>query len=65
MKTLELIQLGEGVAWSTLLLGIVVSGASAYACIAWFLALMAKISLLPFVVYRLLLGVLLLGMFGF
>lgn len=50
----------ESVDWSLLALGIVVSGLSAYATIAWFLALVDRLGFLPFVLYRCLLGIFLL-----
>lgn len=46
----------EQLAWSLILLGTAVSGLSAYLCIHVFLKLLARISFLPFVIYRLLLG---------
>lgn len=46
-----------------LLIGAMVSAISAYACIHYFLKLLEKISMLSFVVYRMILGVILLFMF--
>ncbi len=46
-----------------LLIGAAVSAISAYACIHFFLKLLDRISMLPFVVYRLLLGAMLLALF--
>ncbi len=46
-----------------LLLGLAVSAVSAYACIAAFLALVRRIGMLPFVIYRLVLGGVLLVVF--
>ena len=48
---------------SAILLGAVLAGGSAYICIHYFLKLLNKISMLPFVVYRLILGALLLFIF--
>jgi undecaprenyl-diphosphatase len=45
------------------LLGALISGASAYACIHYFLKLLERIGMFPFVVYRLILGAGLLIMF--
>ena len=42
--------------WGALLLGTVLAFLSAYACIHYFLKIIARISLLPFVIYRLALG---------
>lgn len=54
-KTLELIQ-EPSIAWSDIIIGTVLSGISAYLCIHFFLAFIERIGMLPFVVYRLLLG---------
>ncbi|MBB1444825.1 MULTISPECIES: undecaprenyl-diphosphate phosphatase [Pseudoalteromonas] len=43
--------------WNTLLLGVVLSFLSAYACIFMFLKVIERMGMLPFVIYRLLLGV--------
>lgn len=48
------------IAWHDLLIGMVVSGLSAYLCIKIFLGLLERIGMLPFVIYRLLLGMALL-----
>lgn len=49
--------IGEAsVDWGNILVGMVVSGISAYICIYCFLGVISKIGMLPFVVYRLLLG---------
>lgn len=42
--------------WVVMLTGIVVSGVSAYLCIHYFLGFINRIGMLPFVIYRLLLG---------
>lgn len=51
------------VQWTPMLLGIVVSAISAYACIHYFLKLLDRIGMLPFVAYRLLLGAVLLWLY--
>ena len=56
MKTLELLQSSGEVDWNLLLLGVMVSALAAYGCIGWFLRLLQRIGMMPFVVYRLLLG---------
>ena len=61
--TLDLIQSAEPVDWGALLLGVVLSAASAYLCIHFFLKLLERIGMLPFVVYRMVLGVGLLVLF--
>ena len=50
-------------AWGEILLGTAVAAASAYLCIHFFMRLIERIGMLPFVVYRLLLGVFLLLLF--
>ena len=49
--------------WGAVALGTVVAAASAYLCIHWFLRLVERIGMLPFVAYRLLLGGVLLVLF--
>lgn len=58
--------LGSSVAihWTPIIVGVVVAAASAYACIHYFLKLLDRIGMLPFVIYRLLLGVVLFWMFS-
>lgn len=54
---------GTAVQWLTLLYAALVSGAVAYACIHFFLRLIERTGFLPFVIYRMLLGVTLLVLF--
>lgn len=49
--------------WDLLALGFAVSALSTYACIHWFLAFIRRIGMQPFVVYRLVLGLLLLAFY--
>lgn len=53
----------ENVQWGMIFLGVLVSGVSAYLCIHYFLKLLAKMTMLPFVLYRLVLGAFLLFLF--
>lgn len=46
----------EAVDWNAIILGTSLSFISAYACIYFFLAVIEKMGMLPFVIYRLLLG---------
>ena len=55
-QTLKLLQAGDGVDWPTLALGALFSAVTAYLCIALFLKWLDRIGMLPFVIYRLLLG---------
>lgn len=63
MKTLDLASSTVPVDWSILLLGVAVAALSAYACIGWFMGLLERTGMLPFVLYRLLLGGLLFYVF--
>lgn len=60
-KSLELIG-AKNVDWVAMLVGVVVSAISAYVCIHYFLAFINRLGMMPFVVYRLLLGVTLIGL---
>lgn len=59
LKTLDLIELGEAVPWDQIIVGTLLSGVTAYACIYGFLALIDRIGMMPFVIYRLILGAIL------
>ncbi len=54
--SLQLLQSDIAIAWDMLALGTVVSAISAYLCIHFFLKLLERIGMFPFVVYRFLLG---------
>lgn len=56
LVTLELTMAGDPVDWRALGLGVLLSWAAAYACIALFLRFIERVGMLPFVIYRLLLG---------
>ena len=58
--TLDLITTDSPVGWNELLLGATLSFVSAYFCIHYFLKLIERVGMLPFVIYRLILGGLLL-----
>jgi undecaprenyl-diphosphatase len=56
--------LGDGnVDWATIILGTLLSALTAYLCIHVFLKVLERIGMLPFVIYRLVLGVVLLYLF--
>ncbi len=57
LQTLKLAQQPAAADWQVLIIGALISGVSAYLCIEVFLRLLARISMLPFVIYRLILGV--------
>ncbi len=62
-NTLKLIESDEVVDWLGLGLGVGLSMLTAYVCIHFFLKLLERMGMLPFVIYRLLLGVMLLALF--
>lgn len=64
LKTLELIQSTTDVVWGVILIGVLVSAVTAYLSIGWFLKLLDRTGLLPFVLYRFLLGMVLILVFG-
>jgi len=63
LKTTELMATGAPVNWTSLVLGAVLSGVSAYLCIVFFLRLLERLGMMPFVIYRLVLGLVLLVLF--
>lgn len=62
LQTLELLQASQAVDWLALFLAVGLSALSAGICIHLFLALIEKIGMLPFVIYRLLLGAILIAL---
>ncbi|WP_303909539.1 undecaprenyl-diphosphate phosphatase [Thiohalomonas denitrificans] len=64
LSTVELIGAGERVVWAPLLVGTAVAAFSAYLCIHFFLKLLERIGMMPFVIYRLLLGGVLLAAYA-
>lgn len=63
LETIKLAKSETVVVWSELFLGVGLSALSAYTCIYLFLKIISKSSMLPFVIYRLCLGLLLLSVF--
>lgn len=63
LEVMNLVQAAESVDWYTLGLGIAVSGLSAYGCIGWFLRFLERVGVVPFVLYRLALGAMLIYVF--
>ncbi|MDH5435974.1 MAG: undecaprenyl-diphosphate phosphatase, partial [Gammaproteobacteria bacterium] len=64
LKMKELIEAGHQVQWDAIILGTLISGVSAYLCIYYFLKLLDRIGMGPFVLYRVILGIVLLAVFG-
>lgn len=61
--TKDLAESSAPVEWTTLVIGSGIAAASAFFCIHFFLAFINRMGMTPFVIYRLLLGALLLWMF--
>lgn len=64
LEVLGLWQSDEAIDWTFLLAGMALSAISAYLCIHFFLAFIRRIGMMPFVFYRVLLGIVLLLTFG-
>ena len=64
LSMLDLAEGGVAVDWTAMGLGVVLSAVSAYLCIHFFLKLLERVGMLPFVIYRLILGVVLLVLFS-
>ncbi len=64
LEALDLAQEATPVPWGDLAAGTLLSGLSAYLCIHFFLVFIRRIGMQPFVVYRLILGVALIWLFG-
>lgn len=63
LKTVELAQENTNTEWFTIISGATLSALCAYLCIHIFLKLLEKIGMWPFVIYRLILGVVLIALF--
>ncbi len=62
-EVVELARQSDPVEWNALITGTITSAISAYFCIEFFLKLIERIGMFPFVLYRLLLGTVLLVLF--
>ncbi len=62
LKTLELVEQGGATDWAAIALGAALSFVSAVICIHLFLKFLERLGLMPFVIYRMVLGALLLFM---
>ena len=54
---------GTSVDLGPMAFGAIIAGVSAYACIHWFLKILSAVGMMPFIIYRLVLGAALLGFF--
>ena len=64
LELVELVVQAGPVDWRALIIGAAVSGVSAYLCIEFFLKLIERIGMFPFVLYRVLLGIVLIVLFA-
>lgn len=64
LETRNLLAAAEPVAWDVIVLGALASAVAAYLCIRWFLQLIARISMRPFMLYRLALAGLIVAVFA-
>lgn len=64
LKGVDLATAARPVDWSVIAVGTAMSAASAYLCITAFLAVIQRIGMLPFVIYRLVLGAVLFALFA-
>jgi undecaprenyl-diphosphatase len=63
-ETLKLVQSPpDQVHWPQLFAGAVIAGLAAWLCVHWFLKLIERVGMLPFIIYRLILGAFLLWVF--
>jgi len=63
LKTIELYQSSVPVVWEFMAVGVVVSAVVAYLSIAWFLRFLERVGVMPFIWYRIILGLVLLAVF--
>lgn len=56
LMVIDVVQSGASLLWMNLVIGVFLSGVSAFICIHFFLILLDRIGMMPFVIYRLLLG---------
>jgi len=63
LETLHYLSVAKGSDFSSLITGALISGISAYFCIHYFLKLLERIGMMPFVIYRFVLGVVLVALF--
>ncbi len=62
-QAIDIMRGGNALPWSDLAIGAAVSGIVAYWTIHFFIELLGRVGMLPFILYRLLLGVVLLIVF--
>ena len=57
LKTNELISSSQSVAWDSLAIGVIVSAVIAFLTMRWFINLLSRVGMMPFVIYRIILAV--------
>jgi undecaprenyl-diphosphatase len=62
LKMWQLIEMETAAPWGMIVIATAISSITAYLCIHWFLKLLDRIGFMPFVIYRLLLGTVLIGL---
>lgn len=65
LEAVKLSQVSQSIDWLAMLVGTLLSGFSAYLCIHYFLVVIKKLGMQPFVIYRVLFGAWLLWFFHF
>lgn len=63
LQLVELIRSAVPTDWNAIILGVLLSAASAFFCIHYFIVFIRRIGMQPFVVYRIVLGVILIAVF--
>ncbi len=63
LEIIKLVQSEQAIDWQILLSGMILSAVSAYFCIVYFIKMLQALGMLPFVIYRLILGFVLLLFF--
>jgi len=61
--TIDLVSTDSPLAWVDLIIGAALAGGAAYLSIHYFIALIDRIGMMPFVLYRLALGIVLLAIY--
>jgi undecaprenyl-diphosphatase len=64
LQTVRMVTEVHPIGWLDLMLGAIVAAISAGLCIHFFLRLVDRVGMLPFVIYRVLLGVVILALLG-
>jgi len=64
LKSFELMNSPNSIDWLSIIMGVLISALSAFACISVFLKILEKVGMLPFVIYRLVLGAFLLYLYA-